>query len=181
MTAKSIESLQFRDQDTLQALGGLIVQRTSTEATSSDISIQLNQLPSTLCQEGAGARKIGIAATVIKERFQALSGNMKADERDAKRAALREESVRMLFKTFEMLPNSSKVDSHFQKLYKSVEQNRQNVDRMHLVELMDQYESHPAIKVFNTLAQTSTVSQEDIVFMRCNSLVLIDEQTAVQQ
>ena len=132
------------------------------------------QLPLALTEAGESARKIGVAATLIKERFQGLSARLKADERDVQRAALRDESVHFLFKCLCVLPNTEAVNQQFSDAYQQVKIDLETVDRTHLGDLADLYESHPVIKVFKTLELTSPMNKEDIVFMRRSTLLLLE-------
>lgn len=132
------------------------------------------RLPLALSEAGEGARKIGVAATLIKERFQGLSSQLKAAERGDQRAVLRDESVHFLFKCLGVLPNSEAVNQQFSKAYQQVKIDLETVDREHLGELADLYEDHPVIRVFKTLEQTSPMHKEDIVFMRRSTLLLLE-------
>lgn len=132
------------------------------------------QLPLAVSEAGEGARKIGVAATLVKERFQGLSAQLKAEERGYQRAVLRDESVHFLFKSLGVLPDTEAVNQQFSKVYQQVKIDLETVDRTHLGELAELYENHPIIKVFETLEQTSPMHKEDIVFMRRSTLLLLE-------
>ena len=138
-------------------------------------------LPATQTPEGASARTFAIAATLIKEKFQALPANLKADERDVRRAQIREDSVRTIFKTFKMLPNTADVDKPFSELFGQVETRLAEVEKSRLADLYDKYEHHPVIVVIDRLANDQSIAKippEDFVFMRRVSLLLIEGTTA---
>lgn len=179
MTAESIESFELYRADTAQSLGGLVIPRVSVEDNQQDQVLTLSRLTPDKESEGESGRLIGVASTLIKERFQYMFGDIKVDERDSIRARLRRESVRDLFQTFQMLPSGPEVEAPFAELYERVESDRQLMNRSDLIEwvsqLMDKYETHPAIRVFNTLEKTKALEEDDIVNMRRSSLAILDQ------
>lgn len=160
----------------LQAIGTL-----ATEPLSGDhfIGAQQDAIDAVTVPQGAEnvtARRFGIMATLLKDRFQSLPANITADERRARRDKIREESVRTLFKTFGMLPNNASVDEPFSILYKSAEVTIADRDKSMLDDLYDKYQDHPVIVVIDRLADEQAIvkiPREDFVYMKRVSLYLI--------
>lgn len=170
MSAESIDELS-KTTETAEAeleLSGMLPR------TSPDSVVASSEILST--------RTRALAATLIKERFQKLPGTLSADERAAKRAQLRQESVRQLFKIVGILPPKDEdVNEEFAGVYSSAEEKVEDMDKNHLVDLLDTYEAHPAMRIIDTVAETSGIAQDDLVFMRRASLLLLEQYSSQQQ
>ena len=174
MTAESIQHPSNVSPDLSNSLGGLSL----LGATSERVALVPDQITDHADLEplspNTSARAVALAATIVKEKFQALPAYLRADERDTLRAQLREDSVRLLFKAFDLIQDADDVDLVFSAAYRKAEAIVLDVDRQKLIELADKYDDNPAIKVFTTLKNISSVKDDDIVFMRRTSLALLD-------
>lgn len=177
MSAESINYSRAIEREVLEGLAWIATPDVDLELQPPKHGPLLTEIPAELLSDGAGARKIGLTSTLIKEKFQIVGLNVTADERDSQRSVSREASVRLLFKSFGILPKDGSSDDAFSQLYRSAEAQTESIDRSRLADLAEIHENHPAIKVFDTLTHTSSLKSDDIVFMKRTSLILIDEHT----
>ena len=171
MSANSFEEVTnptTLQEPTVRTLGSAAILNQATSELTPQTSLLL-ALPREAYEALSGTRKTTMTISLIKEKYQSLSGRLTADEREVRRAAFREESVRILFKTTGMLPNDDEVTAPFSDLYRGV------VDRSRLADLAEIYETHPVIQVLDILRATSAISKADIVTMMCVSLLLIEQ------
>ena len=166
--------LSVPDEAVLKTLGSLAIPTQPTPDSAPQMSL-ITSLPREMYDAPTGLRKTTLAVTKIKGNFQKLTG-LTADERDVHRAKLKEESIRVLFKSVGMLENSGVVNEPFSNLYREVENTLATVDRYQLLELAEVHEAHPVIQVLDTLRMT-TIPEADVVSMKCISLLLIDRAT----
>ncbi len=183
MSAEFFETIQGPDtlNDLVHAIGLVAMPSTSKVNSLAEQQDSTIDLPIARATEGASARTFAIAATLIKEKFQALPANLKADERDVRRARIREDSVRTIFKTFKLLPNTNEVNNDFSDLFGRAETRLADIEKSRLADLYDKYHQHPVIVVIDRLASDQSIAKiprDDFVFMRRLSLLLIDEASA---
>lgn len=177
MTAEMLSHNHEPAPDVLQALGG-IAQRGNNEAISTDdtsLKLNISTLPA---PQNVEARSFAIAANLVQGKFREIKNTLKADERDVQRMAAREDSVRLLFKTFGILPKTDEVNKPFSRIYRETEASIPGRDRSHIGDLAEKYADNPAISVLYLLQGKNSVPDDDIVFMRRIMLVLVDEHGA---
>lgn len=155
------------------ALGALAI-AASQEARPAD-SLVFRTLPKQ--EEPLSTRARALTATLVKEKFQSIPTGLRADQRDEVRAQLRMDGMRMIFKAVGALENDATYDEVFATEYAKAESDVTDMDRDRLLDLLDKYESHPAMQIIDTLAATSPL-KDDLVYMRRTGLVLLADHSA---
>ncbi len=125
---------------------------------------------------------VPMLGVMIVRKFELSLGPMGPEVREATRREARTYGVRLLLKTYGVIPPGANdaTDKAFADHYKEIEASDDMADRRAILDLADRFESHPTQVAFDfIIGQTTDAAlRENMGMMRKASLLLLRENNA---